>query len=227
MLIATALVAALALSVGALAYPVVVGTHPLSAVHTGTPATVNHPQTGDNSTGNETNDNETGDHQGASAANETENETAENETSDHQVAPFGNETDNDTEAQDNETAPVPPAPEGNETEMSNVSVEHNVTVTQKDNTTWVNGTIKVVKDNVTVVDITFQIVVHDNGTANVTFNGTNTVGSSLITVHGFAIYSAERHVLAVFGVATSTQNGTVQWQRMFAFEAPSECSYGP
>lgn len=218
-LIATALIAVLALSVGAFAYPVVVGTHPLSAVQAGSPATVNHPKNSDNSTGNETSD-----HQ--AAANEHENDTAENETSDHQVAPFGNETDNDTETQDNETAPVAPSPMDNETDLSNISVEHNVTVTQKDNTTWVNGTIIVDNGTTAVADFTFQIVVYDNGTANVTINGTATVGSELISVHGFAVYSADRHVLDVFGVATATQNGTVQWQRTFAFEAPSDCSYG-
>jgi hypothetical protein len=202
----------LALSVGAFAYPVVVGTHPLSAVHTGSPATVNHPQTGDNSTGNETSGNETGDHQAPPAGNETDNETADNESA------------------DNETAPIPPPPEANETEnetdTSNISVEHNVTVTQQDNTTWVNGTIIVMNGTTTLVDFTFQIVVHDNGTANVTINGTQVSGSDLISVHGFAVFSAERNTLNVFGVAADSQNGTVLWQRPFAFELGSDCSYG-
>jgi len=194
-MIATALIAVLALSVGAFAYPVVVGTHPLSTAHAATPATVTHPKTGeDNSTANQTN----------------ENETADNETG------------------DNETAPVPPAPEANETEnetdMSNVSVEHNVTVTTVDNTTYVNGTIMVLQGNTTLVDLTFQIVAPDNGTANVTLNETTTVGSTVVTVHGFAVYSTEDHTVDVFGVAMGTSNGTVQWQRMFAFEAPSSCS---
>jgi len=207
-LIATALVAVLALSVGAFAYPVVVGSHPLSAVHSGSPVTVNHPKTGDNSTGNETNDNETGDHQSAPTGNETDNETADNDT------------------QDNETAPVAPAPEANETDFSNISVEHNVTVAQQDNTTWVNGTIMVDNGTTTLVDFTFQIVVHDNGSVNVTINETQTVGSMLVSVHGFAVYSPDRRSVDVFGVATATSNGTVQWERMFAFEAPSESSYG-
>ena len=199
--IATALIAVLALSVGAFAYPVVVGTHPLSTVHSGSPGTVNHPTTGDNSTGNETNDNETGDHEAPPAANETENETA-----------------------DNETLPIPAMPEFNDTEMGNISVEHNVTVTQEDSMTSVNGTIVVVQGNVTLVDLSFQIVVHDNGTANVTFNGTETVGSMSISVRGLAVYSPERRTVDVFGVATATQNGTVQWQRTFDFETPSDCS---
>lgn len=212
-MIATALIAVLALSVGAFAYPVVVGTHPLSTAHAASPATVIHPKTGDdNSTANETSDNETGDHQGAPAGNETDNETADNDTG------------------ENETAPVPPAPEANETvnetDMSSVSVEHNVTVTRSDNTTWVNGTIMVNNGTTTLVEVTFAIVVHDNGTANVTIDNTQMAGSLRVTVHGFAIYSAERHVLDVFGLATGTSNGTVLWQRMFAFEAPSECSYG-
>ncbi|HII39781.1 MAG TPA: hypothetical protein HA326_01015 [Thermoplasmata archaeon] len=206
-MIATTLIAVLALSVGAFAYPAVVGTHPLSAVHSGSPVTATHPKTGDNSTDNGTSDNETGD---------------------HQTAPVGNETDNETA--DNETAPVPPMPEANETEnetdMSNISVEHNVTVTQEDNTTWVNGTIMVDNGTATLVDFTFALVVHDNGTANVTINDTTMVGSELITVHGFAVYSADRHVLEVFGVARGAQNSTVLWERTFAFEAPSDCSYG-
>ena len=212
-MIATALIAVLALSVGAFAYPVVVGIHPLSTAHAASPATVTHPKTGDdNSTANETNDNETGDHQGAPAGNETDNETADNDTG------------------ENETASVPPAPEANETEnqtdLSDVSVEHNVTVTRADNTTWVNGTIMVDNGTTTLDEITFAIVVHDNGTANVTINSTQAAGSLTVTVRGFAVYSAERHVLAVFGMATGTSNGSVVWQRMFAFEAPSDCSYG-
>ena len=191
-MIATTLIAVLALSVGAFAYPAVVGTHPLSAVHSGSPVTATHPKTGDDTS--------------------TGNRTSENET------------------QDNETAPVPPPPEANETEnetdMSNISVEHNVTVTQEDNTTWVNGTIMVDNGTVTLVDFTFALVVRDNGTANVTINDTTMVGSELITVHGFAVYSADRHVLEVFGVARGAQNSTVLWERTFAFEAPSDCSYG-
>ncbi len=191
-LIATALIAALALSAGALAYPAVVGTHPLATAHASTPATVTHPKTGDdNSTGNETNDNETGDHQGV---------------------PSGNETENETE---------------NETGMSDVSVEHNVTVTRSDNTTWVNGTIIVVKGNTTLADITFAIVVHDGGMANVTFNGTQIVGSTVISIKGVAVYSTEHRAVEIFGVATATSSGTVQWVRMFAFEAPSEFSGCP
>lgn len=192
-LIATALIAVLALSVGAFAYPVVVGTHPVAAAHAATPAIVNHPKTGDNSTGNETNDNETG---------------------------------------DNETAPTPPAPEANETEnetemeMSNISVEHNVTVAHSDNTTWVNGTIMVDNGTTTLLTVTFQIVAQDNGTANVTINATGMSGSELISVHGFAFYSAEHDGLVVFGVAKATQGSTVLWERPFGFDMGSDCSYG-
>ncbi len=213
-LIATALIAVLALSVGAFAYPVVVGTHPVAAAHAATPAIVNHPKTGDNSTGNETNDNETGDHQGAPTGNETDNETADNETG------------------DNETAPTPPAPEANETEnetemeMSNISVEHNVTVAHSDNTTWVNGTIMVDNGTTTLLTVTFQIVAQDNGTANVTINATGMSGSELISVHGFAFYSAEHDGLVVFGVAKATQGSTVLWERPFGFDMGSDCSYG-
>ncbi len=203
-LLATALIAVLALSVGAFAYPVVVGTHPLSTAHAAAPAAVSHPKTGDdNSTGNWTTGNETGDH---------ENETADNETG------------------DNETAPVPPAPEANETEngteweMGNVSIAHNVTVTQQDNTTWVNGTISVVQNGTALVEFTFQIVAYHNGTANVTINETQSAGSTVITVHGFAVYSPEDRTVRVFGVAKATSSGTVVWERVFAFEAPSSGS---
>ncbi len=208
-MIATALVAVLALSVGALAYPVVVGNQPLSLFHSGTPATVTHPKTGDdNSTGNQTNENETGD---------------------HQVPPAGNETDNETG--DNETAPVPPSPEANETEnetdlfMSNVTVDHNVTVMQVDNTTYVNGTITVVQNGTTLATVTFQVVAHDNGTANVTINVAQAAGSEMITVRGFAFYSTEQHAYAVFGVAKATQNGSVLWWRPFAFSSSNDCSH--
>ncbi len=214
-MLATALIAVLALSVGAFAYPVVVGTHSLSTAHVATPA-VTHPKTGDdNSTGNQTNENETGDQQGNQTGDSQENETGDNQ---------GNETG------DNETAPVPPAPEANETEnetdMSNVTVVHNVTVTQVDNTTYVNGTIMVTQNGTALVDVTFQIVAQDNGTANVTINATSMSGSTTITVHGFAFYSVERQTLAVFGVATATSNGTVLWERPFAFSTGSDCSSG-
>ncbi len=207
-MIAAALFAVLALSVGALAYPVVVGTHPLSVAHTGTPATVTHPKTGDdNSTGNQTN--ETGDHQG-------------NETGDG-----GNETgDNDA----NETAPISPSPEANETEndtdmfASNVTVDHNVTVTSVDNTTYVNGTVTVSQNGTILVTVTFQVVAHDNGTANATINVTQTVGSETITVHGFTFYSSEEHAYAVFGVVKATQNWSVLWWRPFAFSSSYGCS---
>lgn len=188
-LIATALIAALALSVGALAYPAMVGTHPLAATHSGSPATVTHPKTGDdNSTGNRTSENET---------------------------------------QDNETAPVPPPPEANETEndtdmgMVNVTVEHNVTVAHVDNTTYVNGTIVVLQNGTVLVNTSFQIVAHDNGTANVTINATGAEGALTITVHGVAVYSPEDRSVEVFGVVRATANGTVQWERLFRFEAPS------
>ncbi len=207
-LIATALIAVLALSVGAFAYPVVVGTHSVPSVHATTPATVTHPKTGDdNSTANETNDNETGDHQGA---------------------PSGNETENDTQGQDNETAPISPSPGDNDTEMDmfNISVEHNVTVAHSDNTTWVNGTITVDNGTTTLLTVTFQIVAQNNGTANVTINATGMAGSESIAVHGFAFYSPEHDAVYVFGVAKATQNGTFVWERMFAFEAPSDCHYG-
>lgn len=213
-LIVTALVAVLALSVGALAYPVVVGIHPLSAAHAGTPATGTHPKTGDdNSTANETNDNETGDHQGAPSGNDTENETGDNETGDHQGVPSGNETDNETE---------------NETEMgmSNISVEHNVTVAHSDNTTWVNGTITINNGTTTLLTVTFQIVAHGNGTANVTINATGMSGSESVTIRGFALYAPEHDAFFVFGVAKGTQGGTVLWERPFAFGAPSDCSTG-
>ncbi len=217
-MIATALIAVLALSVGAFAYPMVVGTHSLSTVHSGTPATVSHPKTADNSTDNETNDNQTSDHQ--AAANEHENETAENETSDHEVAPFGNET-NETE---NESAPSPPAPEANETEneteIGNISVEHNVTVAHDGNVTWINGTIIVDQGNTTLVEITFQVVAHDNGTANVTIDGSQMDGSTLVSVHGLAFLSGDYRSVDVLGEVKATQNGVEQWDRGFGFEVP-------
>lgn len=212
-MLATALIAVLALSVGALAYPVVMGSQPLSLFHAGTPATVTHPKTGDdNSTGNHTNDNETGDSQG--------NETGDqgNETGDsqgNQTGDQGNETgDNDA----NETE--------NETDMfaSNVTVEHNVTVMQVDSITYVNGTITVTQNGTDLVTVTFQIVVHDNGTGNATINVTQTAGSETITVHGFAFYSSEEHAASVFGVAKATQNGSVLWWKPFAFGSGSTCS---
>lgn len=217
-MLATVLIAVLALSVGALAYPVVMGSQPLSLFHTGTPATVTHPKTGDdNSTGNRTGDNETGDQQG--------NETGDSQG--NQTGDQGNETgDNDS----NETAPVPPAPEGNETEndtsmfASNVTVDHNVTVMQVDNTTYVNGTITVVQNGTDLVTVTFAIVAHDNGTANATINVTQTVGSETITVHAFAFYSSSEHQAAVFGVAKATQNGSVLWWKPFAFGSGSTWS---
>ena len=195
LLIATALIAVLALSVGALAYPLVVGAHPLSTAHTAAPAAVNHPKSGDdNSTGNQTNDNETG---------------------------------------DNETAPAPPAPEANETEnesemdMGNVSVQHNVTVTEMDNTTWVNGTISVVQNGTTLAEFTFQIVSYHDGVVNVTLNDTQMAGSTMVTLHGLAFYSSEHQALEAFGVATASQNGTVLWQKAFDFEVPaSSCGSG-
>lgn len=184
-MIVTALVAVLALSVGAFAYPMVVGTHPLSTAHAATPATVNHPKNSDdNSTSNQTNANETGD-----------NETAP-------PAPEANETEN-------------------ETEMSNVTVVHNVTVTQMDNTTWINGTIMVVQGNQTLADFTFQIVTYHNGTANVTLNDTQMAGSLTITIHGLAFYASDHGTVEVFGVAAGFQNGTQVWQTPFDFEVPS------
>ena len=201
-MLATALIAVLALSVGAFAYPVVVGTHPLTAAHSA-PATVNHPKTGDdNSTGNQTNENETGDH---------ENETADNETG------------------ENETAP-PPAPEANETEneteMGNVSVDHNVTVTHVGTTTYVNGTIMVIQNGTTLVDIAFQIVSGSgNTTATVVINGTQVTGSDTVSVRGLAVYSPGDHAIDVSGVAMATQNGTLLWQRAFQFESLDPVSF--
>ncbi len=229
-MLATALIAVLALSVGAFAYPVVVGVHPLSTPHPAAPTVVSHPRSGDdNSTGNQTN--ETGDHDNETApsANETENETGDNETGDHQGAPTGNETENETgENEGNETAPS--FPEANETEnesemgFGNVSVEHNVTVTHLDTTTWVNGTLTVTQNGTALVTISFQVVSHDNGSANVTINETQTVGMTVVTVHGRAFYSPYDESVFVFGFVTGTQNGTIQWARMFAFEAPSSTS---
>ncbi len=210
-LIGIALLAALALSVGAFAYPAVVGFHP-SAAHPSTSTTVSHPRGDENSTGNQTNENETGDHQG-------------NQTGDNQGNETGDHEGNDTG--DNETTPTPPAPEDNETEnetgmsMFNVTVDHNVTVTHMDNTTWVNGTIVVSQNGTALVTVTFQIVAHDNGSANATINVTNMAGSETITVHGFAVYHPDDHAVAVFGVAKATQNGSVLWERPFGFEAPS------
>lgn len=224
-MLATAVIAVLALSVGALAYPVVVGAHPLSLLHTGTPAIVTHPKTGDdNSTGNQTNENETGDHENETGP--SGNETGDNETGDSQGAPTGNETGNETsdnETGENETSPVPPAPEGNETEnesemfASNVTVDHNVTVSHVDNTTWVNGTITVSQNGTVLVTVTFQIVAQDNGTANATINVTQSAGSETIAVHGFAFYSSEKAAYVVFGVVKATQNGSVLWWRPFVF----------
>ncbi len=209
-MIGIALLAALALSVGAIAYPAVVGLHPFATAHASTPTTVSHPRGDDNSTGNQTNDNETGDHQG----NQTGDDQG-NETGDHQ----GNQTGDN---QGNETGD-----EGNETEnetgmfMSNVTVEHNVTVTHMDNTTWVNGTIVVSQNGTALVTVTFQIVAHDNGTANATINVTQAAGSETITVHGFAVYHPDDQAVEVFGVARATQNGSVLWERFFGFEVPS------
>lgn len=211
-LIGVALVAALALSVGAFAYPMVVGTHSLSTAHAAAPATVNHPKTGDdNSTGNQTNENETGD--SGNQTHEYDNETSDNDTG------------------ENETAPVPPPPEANETEnesemsmMGNVTVDHNVTVTQVDNVTYVNGTITVVQNGTDLVTVTFAIVAQDNGTANATINVTQTAGSETITVHGFAVYSTEDHGFAAFGVVKATQNGSVLWWKPFVFGSDSGCS---
>ncbi len=210
-LIATALVAVLALSVGAFAYPMVVGTHSLFAGNAAAPATVNHPKTGDdNSTGNRTNDNETGDNG-------------------NQTHPYDNETgDNDTG--ENGAAPTPPPSEANETENDtdmgrlSVSVEHNVTVVQVDNTTYVNGTIVVTQNGTALATVTFQIVAHDNGTANVTINTTQADGSVTVTVRGVAVYSPEDRSVEVFGVVRATSSGTVQWERFFGFEAPSSSS---
>ncbi len=219
-MLATALIAVLALSVGAFAYPVVVGTHPLSTAHAATPATVTHPKTGDdNSTGNQTNENETGDSQGNETGDHQGNQTGDNQ---------GNEPgDQDNETNDNETAPTPPAPEANETEndtgmfMSNVTVDHNVTVSQVDNTTFVNGTIMVSQNGTALVTVMFQIVAQDNGSANATINVTQMAGSETVTVHGFAVFSPEDHAVSVFGVAKATTNGSIVWERFFAFEAPS------
>ncbi len=210
-MIATALVAVLALSVGALAYPVVVGNQPLSLFHSGTPATVTHPKTGDdNSTGNQTNENETGDHQ-APTGNDTENETADNDTA------------------DNETAPVPPTPDLNETEnetaMGNVTVTDNVTEAHSGTTTWVNGTIMVEQNGTTLADFTFQIVTYGNGTINVTFSGSQVVGSETVSAHGIAVYSPMEHTVDVFGVADASSNGSVLWQRTFAFDMTTGYSH--
>ncbi len=202
-MLGVAVLAALALSVGAFAYPVVVGTHPLSTAHAATPATVTHPKTGDdNSTGNQTNENETGDSQGNETGDNQGNQTGDNQG--NQTGDQGNETENDTGMF-----------------MSNVTVDHNLTVTHVDNMTFVNGTITVSQNGTALVTVTFQIVAHDNGTANVTINVTQAAGSETITVHGIAVYSPEDHTVAVFGVAKATSNGSVVWERFFAFEAPS------
>ncbi len=205
-MLATALIAVLALSVGAIAYPVVVGVHPLSTAHPAAPATVSHPKTGDdNSTGNSSNETGNHDNETAPSANETENETGENEG--NETAPSfseGNETEN-----------------GSEMEFANVSVEHNVTVTHVDTTTWVNGTITVTENGTTLVTITFQIVAQGNGSANVTINQTQATGSLEVTIQGKAYYSPYDETAFVFGTVTGSQNGTVRWARVFAFEASS------
>ena len=209
--IGIAILAALALSVGALAYPAVVGSHALATTHPNTPANATHPRGDDNSTGNQTHENE-------------------NETGDHEAPPGGNETENETGG--NETAP--PFPEANETEnetfngsFREISVEHNVTVVQVDNTTWINGTIVVVKGNQTLVNVTFQIIVYDNGTANVTFNGTQVIGNLTVTIQGMAVFDSDRQAVFVFGAAKATENGTVQWERMFGFEVSLSGSCWP
>lgn len=91
----TALLAALALSVGAFAYPMVVGIHPLSAAHQAAPTNGTHPRGDDNSTGNETRDheNETSDNETGDQGNETENETGDHEGYE---PPEANDTENDT-----------------------------------------------------------------------------------------------------------------------------------
>lgn len=200
--IGIAVLAALALSVGAFAYPAVMGIHPAATAHSSAPATGSHPRGDDNSTGNQTNENETGDHESPPAGNETENETGDNETT--PPPPEANETENETE---------------NGSSMG-AMVEHNVTVAHSDNTTWVNGTIIVVRGNVTLVDISFQLVVHDNGTANVTFHGTRTIGNVTVTIDGAAVFDPEHRTVLVMGTVKATQAGAVQWERTFGFELP-------
>ncbi len=172
-LIAAAILGVLALSVGALAYPVVV--HPAAnskATAPAAPTTVGHPTTDDNSTENET------------------------------------------------TPTPPPPPELNETEneTGNTSVEHNVTVTHDNGTTWINGTIVVTVGNETVVNLTFSVRVNEPQGANVTFDGTILVNGTEVHVNGTAMLTPETHTIDVHGTMALVRDGITLDTRAFAFQ---------
>lgn len=171
-LIAASILAVLALSVGALAYPVVV--HPsANAIATGpaAPTTVGHPA---------------GDHN----------------------------------ATENETGPTPPPADLNETEneTGNASVEHNVTVTEDNGTTWVNGTLVVTVGNETVVNLTFSVRANESQAANVTFNGTILVNGTEVHVNGTAMILPDSHAIDVRGTMALVRDGTPLVIRAFAFQ---------
>jgi hypothetical protein len=86
-----AILAALALSVGAFAYPMVAGVHSLTTPHQTAPASGTHPQGDENSTGNGTCDHPNGTYDDGNETHDHENEAYGNETGDH-----GNETGNET-----------------------------------------------------------------------------------------------------------------------------------
>jgi hypothetical protein len=115
-LLATAILAVLALSAGALAYPVVVGTHSLSAAQSGTCSAPAHPKVADDSSGNETRDNETGDHYAEPAS---DNSTS-NETGDHSGM-SANETENETEHSSGSDANASACDSGHGSSDQNVS----------------------------------------------------------------------------------------------------------
>lgn len=170
-LIAATILAVLALSVGALAYPVVHLAANSNATAPAAPTTVDHPTTDDNST-------------------------------------------------ENETAPTPPPPELNETEneTGNTSVEHNVTVTHDNGTTWINGTIVVTVGNETVVNLTFSVRVNESQGANVTFDGTILVNGTEVHVNGTAMLTPETHTIDVHGTMTLVRDGVTLFARGFAFQ---------
>lgn len=191
-ILAASVISVLALALGAMAYPAVVGSHlPTWSGSTAVPSPkTTHPTGDDNGTANVTEPPE---------ANDSGPE-------DNQTAPPPPPETNETE---------------NETGIGNISVEHNVTVVRVDNTTWINGTIVVSNATAALVDVSFQIVVRENGTANVTFEKDVTVGGASLTIHGTAVFVPETRSGFVFGTVTDTVNGTVAWERPFGFAISS------
>lgn len=145
-LIATALVAVLALSVGAFAYPVLVGSRSLGPLHIGAPATTSHPKGGDNPTGNETND------------NETENETRDNETEPAPPAPEANETENESE-----TGNVSVVHTVTVTQADNVTFINGTITVIRGNQTLADFSFRIVDDHNGTVSVTFNGTTVVNG----------------------------------------------------------------